>query len=320
MAIIFVGAVTFSSCEKHELQTAPEEQENDTTLKKIQIAVENVSNIAELPKIEVINGVLKFNTPEEFFKTLKIIEDCSDEQLDEWEKNLGFTSLRSKLNKMYNELNEADESTLPKLLKEYSDYFYLEDGIIETYYPDRTLNAITNENNIYYDADNTTYKFDKEYLTVIATNKKQTVLKYIETTKGKSATGDEKWGYDYETHRAVRFRFYSIIYHYDNYYKVGIKFVMNGYKIKHNGTLRAYKTNLMFNIFKLDGIKQSDQLWIPFTIRNEFYNSNKDLKKYEISKYVGYYNYYPQFPKIVYIHSKFKSRGTRFWTYMKRSY
>ena len=72
-------------------------------------SIESYENltVADMPQLEVREGMLYFDNSEQYFKTIAIVSKMTDEELDKWEQGLGFVSLRTMQNKAYSELDKA---------------------------------------------------------------------------------------------------------------------------------------------------------------------------------------------------------------------
>ncbi len=90
--ITFAGGMFFSSCEKENTL------EDNTNNREANIeAVENVENydnltVADMPQLEVREGVLFFEDKNQFLKVISIIELMTVTDRANWEKKIGFLS------------------------------------------------------------------------------------------------------------------------------------------------------------------------------------------------------------------------------------
>ncbi len=48
-----------------------------------------------MPDLKTVDGVLFFENSEDYFKTISIIPNMTEKELDEWETKLGFISVRT---------------------------------------------------------------------------------------------------------------------------------------------------------------------------------------------------------------------------------
>ncbi len=98
--ITFVGGMFFTSCEK-ENALVDRTNNREANIEEIE-NVENYDNltVADMPQLEVKDGMLYFDNSEQYFKTIAIVTKMSDQELDNWEQQLGFVSLRTMQNKV----------------------------------------------------------------------------------------------------------------------------------------------------------------------------------------------------------------------------
>ena len=98
--------------------------------------------VADLPELELKDGMLYFDNAEDFFTTVTILPNLTEEELDAWENKLGFISVRTMQKKFNNEFENFDkenitEEDIKTLVDEYKDYFKIivgEDGEREVAY------------------------------------------------------------------------------------------------------------------------------------------------------------------------------------------
>ena len=90
IALLFATALMllFTSCEKMDY-----EEVNET------------SNDFSFSNVKVINGILWFNSKDDFFNTLNFVINTNENILDQWEQQIGFLSLRRLQNKALDELD-----------------------------------------------------------------------------------------------------------------------------------------------------------------------------------------------------------------------
>ena len=147
--------VVFQSCEKKGVI------ENNEELQAEKLT------IADMPEIEVKNGMLSFDSKEDFFKTISIIPNMTDEELDAWENKLGFISVRKKQNEFYQKLESYNTETVTEddiqnLVNEYSDYFEIvqdENGEDEvSYIIDNPIYASIANSSLMYQTSDTVNK------------------------------------------------------------------------------------------------------------------------------------------------------------------
>ncbi len=117
MAIIFVGAVTFSSCEKHELQTAPEQQ---------------TSNYQQ--NITKVGDIIKFNSEKQFVSVVEYLNGLDYESYKNWKKNNNVqltmydiyhraVTENDSIDRYYSSLTDSEYQQLKKdEMPEFSEY------------------------------------------------------------------------------------------------------------------------------------------------------------------------------------------------------
>ncbi len=87
-----------------------------------------------LPDVTVENGMLKFESAEDYFKTRSAVSGMTNDELEAWESSIGFESVRKKQIDVYEKLNtltDEDEQELRNIVAKNSKYFEIilnEDG------------------------------------------------------------------------------------------------------------------------------------------------------------------------------------------------
>jgi len=158
---LMISAMVFAGCEKIEMQT----EAVPTTQKP------------ELPMLKVQDGMPVFESEEQFDETIDAVSHSTYQQLDEWEKKLGYTSYRTKLNFFNIEMEkygkDITEETLNILLQEYSDVVVLKtdkdgESYIQPIINDKINETIFNNvrmystnDQLYYTDSNALYSIDK---------------------------------------------------------------------------------------------------------------------------------------------------------------
>jgi len=164
VAILFVGGV-FVGCEKNEVVSEEKEIVNNN----LNTGVDNLT-VDDMPQIELIDGKLNFTTPEQYLKTLNIVNKMSDLEFMNWENKTGFKSLRTA---QYNALleldkiNNEDEKGLLEWLKKYNNLFELVydagDAMIVEKVSSTFYSRVCNAEGIYY-TENSVNKVIGSYL------------------------------------------------------------------------------------------------------------------------------------------------------------
>lgn len=104
----------------------------------------------ELP-VTVRDGILVFESADSFIKTAETISNLSDEALEEWEQSIGFSSYRTKVNRLIEEAEAIDDSIARHNYVVEHDKFIKEIG--EDVFPvigSQLYRSITDENGEFY--------------------------------------------------------------------------------------------------------------------------------------------------------------------------
>ncbi len=148
---IFAGGMFLTSCDKTELVDSNEnglENVEEGTVATIE-SYENLT-VSNMPQLEVREGMLYFANSEQYFKTIAIVSKMSDEELDKWEQELGFVSLRTMQNKALDELESLEEEGIySNVITKYSNYIKLKDNAIKRIVDDLIYSSIANQNGVY---------------------------------------------------------------------------------------------------------------------------------------------------------------------------
>ena len=76
------------------------------------------------------DGSLCFRSTKDYFAVTDSLIKLTDQELNNWEKTMGFVSYRSYVNKFVNEVEEAyndeDFDKFDQLLNKYAEYIYLD--------------------------------------------------------------------------------------------------------------------------------------------------------------------------------------------------
>ena len=79
---IIIG-VSFVGCEKEVLNTQKEVEEKAVVEKSAETNYDNLT-VADMPQLEVRDGMLYFEDGEQYFKTIAIVGNMTHEELDKW--------------------------------------------------------------------------------------------------------------------------------------------------------------------------------------------------------------------------------------------
>jgi len=117
VAIIFAG-ITFTACEKQIEMT-----DNNQNEELSQAPNQNFT-MADMPEVEVVEGILSFKNEEDYFTAVSILSNTSEKERRDWEKSIGFVSLRTLQENALDEIqNVEDEKVIYQWLEKYKDLF-----------------------------------------------------------------------------------------------------------------------------------------------------------------------------------------------------
>ena len=125
--IIFAGGMFLTSCDKTEVTPSSclEKSEEAEVVANIE-SYENLT-LADMPQLEVRDEMLYFANSEQYFKTIAIVSKMTDEELDKWEQELGFVSLRTMQNKIWDKIEKIEEiEVVRNIIEQNSEYFKFE--------------------------------------------------------------------------------------------------------------------------------------------------------------------------------------------------
>src|SRR5690625_5832240 len=104
-----------------------------------------LSSDASLENVKVRNGELHITNPETYFDDVKKIMELNEIELDRWESDVGFKSMRS----LINEANEAfgnltSKDQIPAWQEKYKNVVSIQDSIIIPHVLGNFYQTITN--------------------------------------------------------------------------------------------------------------------------------------------------------------------------------
>lgn len=104
------------------------------------------------------DGSLCFRSTEDYFAVTDSLIKLTDQELNNWEKTIGFVSYRSYVDKFVNEVEEAyndeDFNKFNQLLNEHAEYIYLDtDSLVKPIIKSKTYQCITNQDGVFYLGD-----------------------------------------------------------------------------------------------------------------------------------------------------------------------
>lgn len=134
-ALLCAGIITLiiSSCEK------------DSTTKPVdskQISTEGIS---------IKEGALSFETAAIFFKSTEMLGSLTREERDKWESGIGFTSMRKKLNTIFDEISKCEnENEISEIISNNSDLVVMKGDEVIPIIESGAYSAICNREGIFY--------------------------------------------------------------------------------------------------------------------------------------------------------------------------
>jgi len=131
--------ILLTSCEKDKIVT---------TITQPKLATE----------YSVEDGILHFSSDSAFIKTIDKLSKMQDDEFDAWEASIGFKSLRTELDLVYDEMDECKDSlSFEKILERNNDILHtVEDAIVPKIESTTYANFLTREG-MYY-IETTLYK------------------------------------------------------------------------------------------------------------------------------------------------------------------
>jgi hypothetical protein len=101
--------------------------------------------------VRCVNGELYFDTSESFEKTIDYIAECNDNELDLWEKKMGFISYRKLKNDLISQLEKiTDEAEYYSTIASNNDIVSLVDDKLVFFIDDKIYSSIVGINRIYH--------------------------------------------------------------------------------------------------------------------------------------------------------------------------
>lgn len=146
---LFLILSSFIACqnEKNSLdeQIVPNHQETITSLSR-----STQNNVLDSVYVNT-EGALVFETATAYMSITDTLLQFTNKELDQWEKSIGFSSLRKKLNKIYDEAFEInDVEAFPYLITKYPKYIELNYGNIEPIIKAKFYHNILNLDGYFY--------------------------------------------------------------------------------------------------------------------------------------------------------------------------
>lgn len=132
LVVIAFTTLVFNSCEK-----------NETVLPK--------DNAISNTEIQLKDGALSFSSVNAFFETTGKLGAMTEKERNDWEKSLGFTSMRAELNSIFNAITETeDESVINDIVSLNSDIVKIQNEEIIPIIESQAYAAISNRSGIFF--------------------------------------------------------------------------------------------------------------------------------------------------------------------------
>ena len=117
---IFILSILVSLYSCNERNVLPEE-----------LPSESPADVANYEGISVKNGALHFDTPDLFFETTEKLSKMSQDERDKWGEQIGFISLGTQLNQIFNAISNFDDDVdLQDIVNENSDIVEFRDDMV----------------------------------------------------------------------------------------------------------------------------------------------------------------------------------------------
>ncbi len=250
LAVAFIG---LQGCEKKEIAT-------ETPKEFIE---QKEPAIIDISKIEVENSMLNFNNQDEYFNAIYTISNMTENDLNIWENNIGFQSLRSRINNAMDEIDNAQtKEEYQSLLDKYKDIIEINaENSVRPIITDLIYTSITNADGI-YKTDKILNKLTREHVVSADIEDYKTLvnIKFTDTdfdnnlksqkytdSANKTNCGTSKSAYKQYGNKRVFVTASKHQYTWsDNSRSYYFKVYMNGEKKNIWGNWRAYKTHLNF--------------------------------------------------------------------------
>jgi hypothetical protein len=165
-------ALTYVSCEQEDYKSVEQinfeeklaKETESMFLERVKYSQQFHVTDEDIANNDKILNVANFNSPKEFFDQTEQIFSMNDEELNVWEKENKFISLRSIINEAYLELNKAEtEDEINLALSNYSDVLHTVNERIVPKLDLGIYNRIANSNGV-YSVGNMVYKRTPYYL------------------------------------------------------------------------------------------------------------------------------------------------------------
>ena len=299
--LITVTFVMFQSCEKKKIATEISEetveQKKPTTI--------------DISTIEMEGNMLNFKNEDEYFNAIQTLSEMTEEELDKWENNMGFYSLRTRINNAMDDIDNAQtKEEYQSLLDKYNDIIEINaENSVRPIITDLIYTSITNEYGI-YKTDKVLNKLTREHIVSASIEDYNTLVnikftdndfdnnlksqKYIENSSDKAYCGTSHSAYkQYDKRRVfVTASKHQYTFWYNNSRSYYFKVYMYGEKKNIWGNWKSYKTYLNFKdtrakfyypVFYIPG----GWHYYTYNFSNWSGNTSSDAKSLTKYKYMG---------------------------------
>ena len=320
----------------------------DFQKKKKDFTAENYEPaIIDVSMIDMKNNLLNFKNKDDYFNTIHTISTMNVEQLDIWEKNMGFKSLRTRINNAINDIDNAQTKEEFKiLLDKYKEIIEINtENSVRPIITDLIYTSIANEDGI-YKTDETINKVTRKHIVSASIQKYNTLANikftdnnfdnnlksqiYIENSTEKTNCGTTKNAYKQYNKRRVFVTASRIYYNYNNYYSYYFKVYLFGEAKNLFGNWKSYKTTLAFKDTRAKfyhPVEYYNGSWhyLTYTFNDFSGHTTSDVKSYTKYKWIGQTikgnHTIPHFGYFNAIECKGSSRGVgNRWAYIKCGY
>lgn len=119
--VFFITCITILSCNKLEIKTPEASQVDQKEL------------VEKVPKVDVIDGVLIFNSIDDYFDMTSYTQKMRPDQINKWLQSHHFTNLSSKYIQLYDQINKfTTEEEIVRFVNKNAEYLSIEiDGTKE---------------------------------------------------------------------------------------------------------------------------------------------------------------------------------------------
>lgn len=164
------GGIFLNSCEKTKL---------DTPIITSSVAQEVLTK----------NNALHFQSPDAFFEISKQLVEMSKEEKDQWEQQLGFTSMRTELNSIFEQLENVEtEAEMNNIIAANNDLIHIVDETILPIIKSDTYASVINREGIFY-VENVIHKLNGQKIASVENGDIESVTKALKSNSTPDVEG-----------------------------------------------------------------------------------------------------------------------------------